>query len=64
MCSRCHKRMAVLFITKIENNESKNIVQEPVKPDPITIHMSATGDIMCHNTVYMDAYNSSKKEYD
>ncbi|MBQ8496532.1 MAG: ATP-dependent Clp protease ATP-binding subunit [Clostridia bacterium] len=24
MCSRCHKRMAVLFITKIENNETKN----------------------------------------
>ena len=24
MCSRCHKRMAVLFITKIEGNETKN----------------------------------------
>ena len=24
MCSRCHKRVAVLFITKIENNETKN----------------------------------------
>ena len=24
MCSQCHKRMAVLFITKIENNETKN----------------------------------------
>ncbi len=24
MCSRCHKRLAVLFITKIENNETKN----------------------------------------
>ncbi len=24
LCSRCHKRLAVLFITKIENNETKN----------------------------------------
>ena len=24
LCSRCHKRMAVIFITKIENNETKN----------------------------------------
>ena len=24
MCSRCHKRMAVVFITKFENNETKN----------------------------------------
>ncbi len=24
MCSRCHKRLAVIFITKLENNETKN----------------------------------------
>ena len=24
LCSRCHKRMAVVFVTKLENNESKN----------------------------------------
>ena len=24
MCSRCHKRMAVVFITKLENGEKKN----------------------------------------
>ncbi len=24
LCSRCHKRLAVLFITKLENNETKN----------------------------------------
>ncbi|MBQ0125239.1 MAG: ATP-dependent Clp protease ATP-binding subunit [Clostridiales bacterium] len=24
LCSRCHKRMAVVFITKFENNEAKN----------------------------------------
>ena len=24
LCARCHKNMAVIFITKIENNQSKN----------------------------------------
>ena len=24
LCSRCHKRMAVVFVTKLENGESKN----------------------------------------
>ena len=24
LCSRCHKRMAVVFVTKLENNEAKN----------------------------------------
>ena len=47
-----------------ENNENKNIVQEPIKPDPITIHMSAVGDIMCHLTNVKNAYNSTSKDYD
>ena len=29
-----------------------------------TFTMAITGDIMCHNTMYMDAYNSSKSSYD
>lgn len=44
-----------------ETNELQN--QEVSNPD-ITFSMAVTGDIMCHNTIYMDAYNSSKKEYD
>ena len=44
-----------------ETNELKN--HEVSNPD-ITFSMAVTGDIMCHNTIYMDAYNSSKKEYD
>ena len=24
ICSRCHKNMAVIFITKVENGETKN----------------------------------------
>ena len=47
-----------------ENNENKDIVQEPIKPDPITIHMSAVGDIMCHLTNVKNAYNSTSKDYD
>ncbi len=31
---------------------------------PITFSLAAIGDIMCHNTQYMDAYNSSTDSYD
>ena len=30
----------------------------------ITFNMAVTGDIMCHNTMFKDAYNSSSKKYD
>jgi len=55
-----------------QTNETNNIEPnttngtesiESQAPD-ITFSMAVTGDIMCHNTIYMDAYNSSKKEYD
>ncbi len=29
-----------------------------------TFHLTAIGDIMCHNTQYMDAYNADTGEYD
>lgn len=44
-----------------ENTETELIAKQE---SDITFTMAVTGDIMCHNTVYMDAYNSSKKEYD
>ena len=31
---------------------------------PITFSLAAIGDVMCHNTQYMDAYNSSTNSYD
>ena len=37
--------------------------KETQKPD-ITITMAFTGDIMCHNTMFKDAYNADTKEYD
>lgn len=46
--------------TDLDENSS----QTPTEPDPITIHMVATGDIMCHLTNVKNAYSSSTKDYD
>lgn len=40
------------------NQENQNTVE------PTTIHMSVTGDIMCHLTNIKNAYNSNSKDYD
>ena len=48
----------------IKENEANNIQSQESKNPDLTFSMAVTGDIMCHNTIYMDAYNSSKKEYD
>ena len=47
-----------------ENNENEIETQAPVEPAPITIHMAATGDIMCHLTNVKNAYSSTTKDYD
>jgi len=51
-------------INSIENNISNQKPEKELPAEDITFNMAVTGDIMCHNTVYMDAYNSSKKTYD
>lgn len=65
--------LAIFFIFKLtttllESNNNKNEinsgVETPVEPDPITIHMAATGDIMCHLTNVKNAYSSTTKDYD
>lgn len=43
---------------------AQTITPSEVLPEDITIKMTVIGDIMCHNTQYQDAYNSSKKKYD
>ncbi len=43
------------------NEESKSQNNEPKST---TIHMALTGDIMCHNTIYKDSYNSETESYD
>ena len=51
------------------SEETKNIqnTQSPtneVTKKSTTINMAFTGDIMCHNTIYKDAYNSTNGSYD
>ena len=55
------KLSSVLFAP--EHNES-NTQETASTPEPITIHMSAVGDIMCHLTNVKNAYNSTSKDYD
>ena len=45
--------------------ENTPTVNEQLPPkEEITINMALTGDIMCHNTMYKDAYVSSSNSYD
>lgn len=44
--------------------EANVVTPTEVVPEDITIKMTVIGDIMCHNTQYTDAYNSSTKKYD
>lgn len=43
-------------------NDTLNVKKENVQD--ITFNMAVIGDIMCHNTQYTDAYNSSSGAYD
>ena len=47
-----------------QSQESTVETPSEVVPEDITIKMTVIGDIMCHNTQYNDAYNSSSKKYD
>ena len=55
------KLSTVLFAPDDTSNNNEEIVNTP---EPVTIHMSATGDIMCHLTNIKNAYNSTSKDYD
>ena len=55
------KLTSVLLAPENTITESENV---PKVPEPVTIHMSATGDIMCHLTNIKNAYNSTSKDYD
>ena len=48
----------------IDSNEISQPTEEVKENEPITFNLTAIGDVMCHNTQYMDAYNSSTGEYD
>ena len=52
-----------------QNNDSdeksgNNSEEKDSPKEDVTFTMAMTGDIMCHNTMYQDAYNSSDKSYD
>ena len=46
------------------NSGNTNTIVEEEKPKDITISLCVVGDIMCHDTQYKDAYNSTTKTYD
>ena len=47
------------------NNKNSDINKDEVLHNQnTTINIAFTGDIMCHNTMYNDAYDSSSGEYD
>lgn len=56
------KLPSIIFAPNNENKNSENLIDS--KPDPITIHMSAFGDTMCHLTNIKNSYDASKKDYD
>ena len=47
-----------------ENDENQDSSDEEEVKGPTTFTLAALGDVMCHNTQYFDAYNSSTGEYD
>ena len=58
------------IIQNTETSEETNNIQNTQSPTnevtkkSTTINMALTGDIMCHNTIYKDAYNSTNGSYD
>ncbi len=57
------KLSSVIFAPN-DNSKEMQIAETSSKPEPITIHMSAFGDTMCHLTNIKNAYDSSSKNYD
>lgn len=57
-------KLTSVLIAPEDNKETKNPTPIVEVPEPITIHMSAVGDIMCHLTNVKNAYNSISKDYD
>ena len=59
------KKISSKVISNIE--DVKNIettAKQVVIPEDKTINLIAIGDVMCHNTNFQTAYNSSTKTYD
>ncbi len=50
--------------TNGDSNSPEPTEEQPQIPKEVSFDMLLTGDIMCHNTMYQDAYDSSTKSYD
>ena len=51
-------------IIPANNTNSTAQTENTIKPETTTINITAIGDIMCQNTQYKDAYDSSNDTYD
>lgn len=45
------------------NSEDSDLTVKTTKKEDITINMSVIGDIMCHNSQYIDAFNGSTYDF-
>ena len=52
------------MVDNINKQESAMQIEEELIPDDISINMTVTGDVLCHNTNFWDAYNASTDSYD
>jgi len=48
----------------VSENKQEVETEKPKPVEDITFSMAVTGDIMCHNTQYTDAYDATTKTYD
>lgn len=67
----CLLILSLFLVYKFYIKDTSSTVSAPVvnpipqeEKDPISISVTAIGDIMCHNTQYKDAFNSSTNNYD
>ena len=51
-------------LSSVEENTTNSDDNTQDADEDVTFNLSAIGDVMCHNTQYMDAYNKDTGEYD
>ena len=54
-------------VMKFDNNEQNKTIAEETEeviPEDISINMTVTGDVLCHNTNFWDAYDYKNDSYD
>ena len=51
-------------LSTVEENKDSAEDETQNTNEDVTFNLTAIGDVMCHNTQYMDAYNSDTGEYD